>query len=285
MGPGAGEGGATSYFRIGTEVSRLGGWRSALFMPPLSFFLLFPFLWSFHLQKYISLLLSPARLRFIPLFNLSIYGPGGDNHRPSTLNIACPISRIGFNGSYVIPLISHQFGPLNYHIRDPLVRYIMVTTIGSGRKTTETWLNNLSLDARRTPNRFSPLADMTTHDDFPEEVSLTAHPKKRKTPHRRKRYSRTVKRLVDREDMDLAMSGTPLPSDPMPAREAWEELPETYIPELGVTLNEVVTLDSLPRESPPMTIRVEKRRRRKEQVDMGDWDVVSTCSEESFCMV
>ena len=163
----------------------------------------------------------------------------------------------------------------------------MVTTHGSARKTTFSWLNDpLAPDARHhSANRFSPLADMTTHDDLPEATAPAAHPKKRKNATRRKRYSRTVKRLVDREDIDLAMSGAPLPSDPMPAREAWQELPESYVPELDIMLNEVVTLDSLPRESPPVTFRVEKRRRRREDVDMGDWDVVSTCSEESFCMV
>lgn len=163
----------------------------------------------------------------------------------------------------------------------------MVTSHGSARRTTLTWLDHpLSPNAcHRTSNRFSPLADMTTHDDLPEATPSSAHPQKRKNTTRRKRYSRTVKRLVDREDIDLAMSGAPLPSDPMPAREAWEELPESYFPELGVMLNEVVTLDSLPRESPPITVRVEKRRQRRDEVDMGDWDVVSTCSEESFCMV
>lgn len=163
----------------------------------------------------------------------------------------------------------------------------MVTTHGSARRTTLSWLNDpLSPNAcHRTSNRFSPLADMATHDDLPEATPSSARPQKRKNTTRRKRYSRTVKRLVDREDIDLAMSGAPLPSDPIPVREAWEELPESYFPQLGVMLNEVVTLDSLPRESPPVTFRVEKRRRRKDEVDMGDWDVVSTCSEESFCMV
>lgn len=163
----------------------------------------------------------------------------------------------------------------------------MVTTHGSARKTTLSWPHGpLYPNAwHRTANRFSLLADMTTPDDLPEATLSPAHPKKRKNTTRRKRYSRTVKRSVDREDIDLAMSGAPLPSEAMPAREAWEELPESYVPELGIMLSEVVTLDSLPRESPPVTFRVEKRRRRGNEVDMEDWDVVSTCSEESFCMV
>ena len=157
----------------------------------------------------------------------------------------------------------------------------MVTTHGSARNTTHTWLNDGP--ACRTANRFLPLADMTS-DEAPA-APATAFQKKRKSPARRKRYSRAAKRPVHREDFDLALSGTPLPSDPLPARDVWEELPESYVPELGVMLNEVVTLDSLPRESPPVTFRVEKRRRRREEVDMQDWDVVSTCSEESFCVV
>lgn len=163
----------------------------------------------------------------------------------------------------------------------------MMTTHGSARRTTFTWLNDpLSPNARHSAsNRFSPLADMATHDNIPEPTLSPSHPKKRKNTTRRKRYSRTVKRLVDREDIDLAMSGAPLPSDPIPTREAWEELPESYVPELGIMLNEVVTLDSLPRDSPPVTVRADRRRRRKDEVDMRDWDVVSTCSEESFCMV
>ncbi|KAL2108630.1 hypothetical protein VUR80DRAFT_3561 [Thermomyces stellatus] len=163
----------------------------------------------------------------------------------------------------------------------------MVATHGCARKPTITWLDKpLPPNARRrNANFFSPLADMATHDNLPEATPSPAHPKKRKNP-RRKRYSRAVKRLVDRDDIDLAMSGAPLPSDPMPAREVWEELPETYVPELGIMLNEVVTLDSLPRESPPVTVRMGKRRRRKEEEgDTGEWDVVSTCSEESFYMV
>lgn len=77
-------------------------------------------------------------------------------------------------------------------------------------------------------------------------------------------------------------------SDALPA---WVEAPESYVPELGVMLHEVVTLDSLPRESPPVRVRVEKRRakrrrrREEEEGEMDDWDVVSTCSEESFCVV
>lgn len=159
----------------------------------------------------------------------------------------------------------------------------MVTTHGSARNTTHAWLNDAP--ARRTANRFLPLADIMTANADEAPAAPTPFPKKRKNTARRKRYSRTAKRLLSRDDRDLALSGAALPSDPLPAREAWEELPESYVPELGVMLNEVVTLDSLPRESPPVTIRVEKRRRRTEDVDMGDWDVVSTCSEESFCVV
>lgn len=155
----------------------------------------------------------------------------------------------------------------------------MVTTHGSARNTTLAWLNEAP--ARRTSNRFLPLADMPA-DESPAPASFA---KKRKNTARRKRCARAAKRVLGRDDLDLALDGAALPSDPLPARGAWEELPECYVPELGVMLNEVVTLDSLPRESPPVTFRAEKRRGRRDEVDMRDWDVVSTCSEESFCVV
>lgn len=154
----------------------------------------------------------------------------------------------------------------------------MVTTHGSTQKTTHTWLNRPASHNSRFTNRFLPLADMTTSDDF--ITAEPAHPKKRRSTPRRKRCSRTGKRIFDRDDIDLAHR-----DDVRATHEVWEELPESYVPELGIMLNEEVTLNNLPRESPPLTIRVEKRRRRKEKVDMRDWDVVSTCSEESFCMV
>lgn len=174
----------------------------------------------------------------------------------------------------------------------------MVTTYGTARKTINTWLNDpLITTTHRTTNRFLPLADMPIpSEDLPPTTHRTAPPRKQRKAPRRKRYARSAKRLVDYEDLDLAMSGAPLPSDPQPvcagdALPAWVEAPESYVPELGVMLHEVVTLDSLPRESPPVRVRVEKRRakrrrrREEEEGEMDDWDVVSTCSEESFCVV
>ena len=119
-------------------------------------------------------------------------------------------------------------------------------------------------------NRFLPLANMPTEPAAPR----TTLPKKRKSAPRRKRYSRAAKRLVDPDDLNLSTY-----------TDAWQELPESYVPQLGVVLDEGVTLNSLPRESPPVLVRVDKRRRERERVDMDDWDMVSTCSEESFCMV
>lgn len=103
--------------------------------------------------------------------------------------------------------------------------------------------------------------------------------KKRKYNTRRKPR---VRYLDDREDIELATPGAPLSYK---SHEVCEELPESYVPELGVMLNEPMTLDSLPREGPPVVIRVEKQSRRKGEVDMKDWDVLSICSNESFCVV
>lgn len=172
----------------------------------------------------------------------------------------------------------------------------MVTTYGTARKTIHTWLNDpLTTTTHRTTNRFLPLADMPTPaEDLPPTSHRPAAPRKQRKAPRRKRYARSAKHLVDYEDLDLARSGAPLPSDPRSARAGdalptWEEAPESYVPDLGVILHEVVTLDSLPRESPPVRVRVEKRRARRrrsrEEEEMDDWDVVSTCSEESFCIV
>lgn len=263
-----------------------------------------------------SLLLS---IPFFPLFFPSLCLDTGSRYisLSSTLRVfwSLPSSHLFWKIPIVIAKAillylasAYESRIIRHHLTDNLALYPsstprcgfptskMVNTYGTARKTIHTWLNDpLTTTIHRTSNRFLPLANMPTPaEDLPPTAHRPAASRKQRKAPRRKRYGRSAKRHVDYEDLDLAISGAPLPSDPRTARDgdalpAWVEAPESYVPELGVMLREGVTLDNLPRESPPMRVRVEKRRtrrrRREEEEDMEDWDVVSTCSEESFCVV
>lgn len=184
----------------------------------------------------------------------------------------------------------------------------MVNTYGSSGKATHMWFADpLTYQPLTRPsNRFLPLANMPTSvgdlcssPTTPPSAPSSHHRKKKNSSNnsmaRRKRYSRGAKRFVDRESTDRHANSMTSYAYGGPHPVFDDETPESYVPQLDVMLNEVLTMDNLPRDSPPVTFRAKKRSGKRRggrsggggeaEDELVDWDVVSICSEESFCMV
>ena len=132
----------------------------------------------------------------------------------------------------------------------------------------------------------------------------------RNTPrgHARRKYAKRATlgaRANLAEGIDIAHSEVPLPSEHRHVRsrgptllldsdeeadvyEMSQETVVSYDPHVEAMLPGDLTLDNLPRPSPPFTVRVKPKPVKREKhvvLDDDDWDVVSNASEESFYMV
>lgn len=172
-----------------------------------------------------------------------------------------------------------------------------------------------SAPAKYSGNRFGPLASSEPLDDYhyihTAIMSASTGPaapapdlaerrrdrgaaRRMFRPYGKKGPSRWHAKQLDRpsEAMDLAHSDLPLPWDREARRgragdgAAVDETPENYEPHLDVMLPGDITLDSIPRPSPPFVVRAKPRAaKRDKNAAMDDWDMVSNASDESFCLV
>lgn len=165
---------------------------------------------------------------------------------------------------------------------------------------------------RGSSNRFQLLADMPEHDSSNDAAAGV--PSKKRTSrtaprsHARRKYAKRASsgaRANVVEGIDIAHSEIRLPAEHVAhpsmrnrgsalalesdeVYELWQDNVTSYDPHLQVMLPGDLTLNNLPRPSPPFTIRVKTKPAKREKhvaLDDDDWDLVSNASDESFCMI
>lgn len=154
--------------------------------------------------------------------------------------------------------------------------------------------------SRANSNRFGALTNPEplgtyNNNNHNHRAAAAIMPANRVSRHKRKTEPKWHAKHLDKtsEAVALAHSDVPLPSDRRTKvdQAAGGDEPESYEPHLGVMLPGDITLDSIPRPSPPFVVTFRKARTRAAKAsaddwDPGfDWDMVSNASEESFYMV